>query len=146
MELPHEHPKIVWWCWLQGLDNAPDIVKACLRSLQRHLPKDYEIRIIDEHNWKEWVTLPQYIVEKRSAGRIPAALFSDLLRLELLIKYGGTWIDATVLCTGVGSKGSRESRESKESKEGKEGKESKEGKEGKEEIREEQTGKCLLLL
>jgi hypothetical protein len=27
-------------------------------------------------------------------------LFSDLLRLELLIKYGGTWIDSTVLCTG----------------------------------------------
>ena len=100
MELSHEHPKIVWWCWLQGLDNAPDVVKACLRSLQKHLPKDYEIRVIDEQNWKEWVTLPQYIVEKRSAGQIPAALFSDLLRLELLIKYGGTWIDATVLCTG----------------------------------------------
>lgn len=100
MELSHEHPKIVWWCWLQGLENAPDVVKACLRSLQRNLPKDYEIRVIDEHNWTEWVTLPQYIVEKRSAGRIPAALFSDLLRLELLIKYGGSWIDATVLCTG----------------------------------------------
>lgn len=100
MELPHEHPRVVWWCWLQGLDNAPDVVKACLRSLQRNLPKNYEIRVIDEDNWKEWVTLPQYIVEKRSAGRIPAALFSDLLRLELLIKYGGTWIDSTVLCTG----------------------------------------------
>ena len=101
MELPHEHPRVVWWCWLQGLDNAPDVVMACLRSLQKHLPRDYEIRVIDEQNWKEWVTLPQYIVEKRSAGRIPAALFSDLLRLELLIRYGGTWIDATVLCTGM---------------------------------------------
>lgn len=100
-DLLHEHPKIVWWCWLQGLDNAPDVVKACLRSLQKHLPKDYEIRVIDEHNWKEWVTLPQYIVKKRSAGRIPAALFADLLRLELLIRYGGSWIDATVLCTGM---------------------------------------------
>ena len=27
-------------------------------------------------------------------------MFSDLLRVELLIKYGGTWIDSTVLCTG----------------------------------------------
>ena len=25
--------------------------------------------------------------------------FSDLLRLELLIKYGGTWVDASVLIT-----------------------------------------------
>ena len=30
---------------------------------------------------------------------IPKAHFSDLLRLELLIKYGGTWIDSTVLMT-----------------------------------------------
>lgn len=28
------------------------------------------------------------------------AHFSDLLRLELLCRYGGIWCDATVLCTG----------------------------------------------
>lgn len=95
----HEHPKVVWWCWLQGEDHAPAMAKACLRSLRKHLAYDYEIRVINERTWKEWVTLPQYIVEKREKGRIPAALFSDLLRLELLIKYGGTWIDSTVFCT-----------------------------------------------
>jgi len=47
------------------------------------------------------VELPGYIVEKWEKGRIPAAMFSDLLRVELLIKYGGTWIDSTVFCTGV---------------------------------------------
>ena len=26
---------------------------------------------------------------------------TDLLRLELLITYGGLWLDATVLCTGT---------------------------------------------
>lgn len=114
MDLPHEHPKIVWWCWLQGLDNAPDIVKACLRSLRKHLPEDYEIRVIDEHSWSEWTTMPQYIVDKRSDGRIPAALFADLLRLELLIKYGGTWIDATVLCIGLNG-GSMDARKLLES-------------------------------
>ena len=31
---------------------------------------------------------------------MPAAMFTDLIRLELLIKYGGSWIDSTVLCTG----------------------------------------------
>ncbi|MBQ6111224.1 MAG: hypothetical protein IJL01_02400, partial [Synergistaceae bacterium] len=28
-------PNIIWWMWLQGEDNAPDICKACLRSLRR---------------------------------------------------------------------------------------------------------------
>ena len=33
--LSHEHPKVIWWCWLQGIENAPSIVKACFNSLMR---------------------------------------------------------------------------------------------------------------
>lgn len=44
--------------------------------------------------------LPDDIVRKWERGRIPTAQFTDILRLELLIKYGGTWIDSTVLYTG----------------------------------------------
>ena len=97
--LEHHRSKIVWFCWLQGLDQAPDIVKVCYRSLKRHLT-DREIILIDADNWREYVELPEYVVEKWKKSRIPPANFSDLLRLELLIRYGGTWIDATVLCTG----------------------------------------------
>lgn len=61
---------------------------------------EYEIKIIDAENWKVFVELPDYIEMKWKKKQIPPALFSDLLRLELLIKYGGTWIDSTVLCTG----------------------------------------------
>lgn len=91
--------KIVWFCWLQGLDQAPPIVKACYNSLKHNL-SDRKIKVIDNENWKEYVELPDNIVKKWEKKRIPAALFSDLLRLELLIKYGGTWIDSTVLCSG----------------------------------------------
>ena len=110
-ELKHEHPKVIWWCWLQGYDAAPPIVKACYNSLMREfksssvqevqgLSDGYEIKVIDAENWKEYVELPDYIVKKWEKKQIPPALYSDLLRLELLIKYGGTWIDSTVLCTG----------------------------------------------
>ncbi len=91
--------KPIWFCWLQGLEQAPPIVHACYNSLKKHLA-DREIKVIDNENWKEYVELPEFIVKKWEKKRIPAALFSDLLRLELLIKYGGTWIDSTVLCTG----------------------------------------------
>lgn len=97
--LVHEHPKVIWWCWLQGIENAPEIVKACHRSLQRNL-KGYEIKVIDVENWKEYIHLPDYIVKKWVKKQIPPALFSDLLRLQLLIDHGGSWIDSTVLCTG----------------------------------------------
>ena len=110
-ELKHEHPKVIWWCWLQGIENAPSIVKACFNSLMREfkgsrvqevqgLIDGYEIKVIDAENWNEYVELPEHIVKKWVKKQIPLALFTDLLRLELLIKYGGTWIDSTVLCTG----------------------------------------------
>lgn len=97
--LDHKKSKIIWFCWLQGFDNAPEIVQACYNSIKRNIP-DREIKLIDAQNWKEYVEMPDYIISKWEKGRIPAALFSDLLRLELLIMYGGTWIDSTVLCTG----------------------------------------------
>jgi len=89
----------IWFCWLQGLAAAPPIVKACYNSLKQLT--GYSLVVIDHTNWREYVELPEYIVEKWEKGRIPAAMFSDLLRVELLIEYGGTWIDSTVLCTGV---------------------------------------------
>lgn len=97
--LEHKHPRVIWWCWLQGIEQAPQIVAACYNSLKRNIP-EYEIKVIDAENWKEYVELPDYIVKKWEKKQIPPALFSDLLRLQLLVKYGGTWIDSTVLCTG----------------------------------------------
>ena len=95
----HMHPKVIWWCWLQGFEKAPRIAIACYNSLKRNLP-EYEIKVIDSRSWKEYIELPNYIVKKWGKKQIPPALFSDLLRLQLLIKYGGTWVDSTVLCTG----------------------------------------------
>jgi len=59
-----------------------------------------EVIIISDDNWREYVDFPDYILEKVDNGIISRTHFSDLLRLELLLKYGGTWVDATVLCTG----------------------------------------------
>ena len=98
--LEYKRSKLIWFCWLQGIEQAPEIVKACYNSLKRYLT-DREIKMIDSENWKDYVELPECIVRKWEKNRIPAALFSDLLRLELLVKYGGTWIDSTVLCTGL---------------------------------------------
>lgn len=88
----------VWICWLQGMDRAPALVKACFNSMKAALP-DYEFIVLTEANIKEYVTFPDYIWEKRRRGIIPAAHFSDLLRAELLCRYGGIWADATLFCT-----------------------------------------------
>ncbi len=94
-----ESGNYVWSCWLQGMDKAPDIVKACIESQKRWL-KDRTFVIITADNYAEYISLPQHVEEKYAKQIIPDALFSDLIRVELLIKYGGTWIDSTVMMTG----------------------------------------------
>ena len=89
----------VWICWLQGIEQAPELVQACYGSLQTHL-KDREIILITEENYKDYVNFPSYIQQKIDRGIISRTHMSDLLRLELLLRHGGTWIDATVYCSG----------------------------------------------
>ena len=97
-ENTNQFSNYVWWCWLQGEENAPDLNKACLNSLRKNL-KDRKIIVITEDNYKEYVDFPNYIIKKYQKGYITRTHFSDLLRTELLVKYGGTWIDSSVLCT-----------------------------------------------
>jgi mannosyltransferase OCH1-like enzyme len=52
-ELKHEHPKVIWWCWLQGIENAPSIVKACFNSLRQLT--GYSLVVIDNANWNEYI-------------------------------------------------------------------------------------------
>ena len=46
-----------------------------------------------------YVQFPDFILDKWKNGKITHTHMTDLLRLELLVKYGGMWVDATVLCT-----------------------------------------------
>lgn len=96
--LSHSQSNKVWVCWMQGMENAPEIVKRCYSSLKDNLT-DREIILITSENMSEYVEFPDFIMRKWKEGKISYAHLTDLLRLELLIKYGGTWIDATVLCT-----------------------------------------------
>lgn len=97
--LKREHSNKVWVCWFQGLDEAPNLVQTCFKSLKNNL-KNKDIVFLTQENYKEYVCFPDYIQNKIDRGIIKGAHMSDLLRLELLVRYGGTWIDATVFCSG----------------------------------------------
>ncbi|WP_125370845.1 capsular polysaccharide synthesis protein [Streptococcus cristatus] len=88
----------VWICWMQGLENAPELVQRCVVSIQDNLP-DRDIVLITEENYSQYVEFPEHVMNKFAKGIISPTHFSDLLRLELLTRHGGTWIDSTVYCT-----------------------------------------------
>ncbi len=92
--------KVIWSCWFQGKDAAPDIVQACWNSMKKYYP-DYELIIITDDNMLEYVRLPEHVLKKYKNGIIGKTHLSDILRLELLTRYGGIWFDSTVFCTGT---------------------------------------------
>lgn len=87
----------IWQYWAQGEDAAPDLVRACLRSVRRYAGSR-KVVVLNDKSLSLYVTLPDHIFTKRGEIISPTH-FSDVLRLELLSKYGGTWMDATVLLT-----------------------------------------------
>lgn len=97
-ELEHKRSNKIWICWFQGLDEAPNIVIKCIESIKKNNP-GREVVIITSENIHNYVEFPGYIEEKWKRGIITHTHMTDLLRLELLIRYGGTWIDATVFCS-----------------------------------------------
>lgn len=88
----------VWVCWWQGLDNAPDIVKACVESIKAKVG-NHRVIIITEENVDQYVSFPKVMMDKYKAGIITRTHLSDYLRLELLSRYGGLWFDSTFFCT-----------------------------------------------
>lgn len=91
-------PKIIWFCWLQGLENAPVLVHVVLESIKKSL-SDYTIKIITAENFGAYTDIPDFIIKKWKIGIISNTHFSDILRTNILINNGGTWIDSTALIT-----------------------------------------------
>ena len=88
--------KKIWTCWLQGVEQAPLLVKTCIKRM-REVFGEKNVIVITNDNLFDYLDFPDYIIEKWKKGIITNTHFSNLIRTGLLIKYGGTWIDATIL-------------------------------------------------
>lgn len=97
--MPNSESSNIWTLWWQGLEQAPEIVKVCLKSQQENMvSKGFQYTVITKDNWKQFIDLPKHIIDKVDSEKITLTHFSDIIRAELLKRYGGIWIDATVFC------------------------------------------------
>lgn len=100
---PSPNPKMkldkrpVWVCWWQGEEAMPPVVKLCVDQMRNCLPPDAQLHIITWDNLKDYLELPEYIMDKFQRGLITNIHLTDILRYGLVCNYGGAWIDATVL-------------------------------------------------
>ena len=96
---PISETEYVWICWLQGEHMAPPLVQRCIESVKLHC-KDRKVVVLSNENIADFIEIPSYVITKMQAGIISMTHYSDIVRLSLLSKYGGIWIDSTILMTG----------------------------------------------
>lgn len=90
--------RIVWTMWWQGLENAPSIVNACIKSMYKYI-KNVKIIVLNKDNYSDYVTVPEHIMFKFNEGYLSITHLSDVIRMLLLFQYGGLWLDSTILLT-----------------------------------------------
>ena len=88
----------IYFCWLQGEENLPPLVRCCYNSFKKHAGR-YKVVFIDEKNFSNYVDIAPHIIDKFRAGKISRTHFSDVLRVNLLERHGGLWLDSTILVT-----------------------------------------------
>jgi len=81
-------PKIIWTYW--DTEEVPEIVKLSMKSWKKTSP-NYFINLMNQKNVEEYVSLPE------NWKKLPPYRQSDIIRLRLLEKYGGVWIDASTI-------------------------------------------------
>lgn len=85
-----DNPIFVFWA--QGLENAPAIVQANIARMKSQFGDN--LHILTDNNFRHYVDLSDDVNKIKSTH---IAHWSDYLRVALLEKYGGTWIDSTVV-------------------------------------------------
>jgi hypothetical protein len=88
-------PRVVWMLWLQGWERAPELVRACAETWRRQNP-GWTVRLLDRGRLGDF--LPADALAHVAGKPLEPEAFSDVIRLELLARYGGVWVDATVYC------------------------------------------------
>jgi len=84
----------IWIMWWQGKENAPVIVLKCIESINKH-SCGHPVILLNKDNYEFYVDIPKWMVNKIDK-EITITHFSDILRVKLLRKWGGVWMDATI--------------------------------------------------
>ena len=90
--------KNLWSYWHTGEEHAEPLVRACLRSFHSKNP-EWSVHVLQESDLEKFLSQPEILAfkEVKDASGLPAA--ADLLRLLLVWKYGGVWLDASSMFT-----------------------------------------------
>lgn len=85
-------PKTIWVYWHCELDEAPEVVRMGFQSWVDMNP-GWTVTFLTESNLETFIEPPLASRPRKIQWR------ADVIRLALLARYGGVWVDITSFCT-----------------------------------------------
>ena len=83
-------PKIIWMYWESSNKNY--LVEECIQQVQRVCP-DFKLNVLNKKTVTQYIEIPNF------NKSLEVAHIADFIRLSLLEKYGGIWVDASIFLT-----------------------------------------------
>lgn len=87
----------IWMLWWDG--EMPDIIKLCYRSKLRWAGS-HPVTLLTKDNVGEYVSFPDCVWQQFESGKLRIQHLADMIRVQLIRKYGGLWLDASIYCAG----------------------------------------------
>lgn len=87
--------KYIFTFW-EPKENIPAYVKLCMQTWRMFL-NEYRIVTLDYHNLNQW--LDEETIEQILSKNMSLAIQADAIRVALLEKNGGIWMDADTIIT-----------------------------------------------
>lgn len=88
-----KNPKSIWVFWYQTDTKIPDVPYYCMEHMKNI--SGYTLNIITKDNIRDFVYIEDALSLLESK-KITIQFFSDILRMRLLRRHGGIWIDSTI--------------------------------------------------
>lgn len=88
---PSEIPAIIWTYWHS--EQQPEVVKRSIAGWKKINP-NFQVHVLHSANLSKFIDpVPENLM------RLNIAKQTDWIRLELLNRYGGIWLDASIIIT-----------------------------------------------
>ena len=84
----------IWLIYYEGIENSPPIVKESITSIEMN-SGIHPLHKLDKHNYNKYIILPEFILDKFNTKIINISHFLEILKMGILSKFGGYWIDFT---------------------------------------------------
>lgn len=86
------------WVFWNNPDSMPLMVQSCIDRIKQ-MSNGHEVVILTEENLRDYIDFEPLVWRKYGEGKITRTHLSDFIRVAVLYKYGGVYLDSTIYPT-----------------------------------------------